>query len=81
MPPAAKAWWDMLETQFKQVAAATAATLSPKTDSKSPDKGKQTVKQAAGASGAKAARKTSARKSVGTTAVSQKTSRHGSDDN
>lgn len=77
MPAAAKAWWDMLETQFKQVAAATAATLSPKTDSKSPDKGKPTVKQAAGASGAKAARKTSARKSGGTTAASQKTSRHG----
>ena len=77
MPPAAMAWWDMLETQFKQVAAATAATLSPKTDSKSPDKGKPTVKQAAGASGAKTARKTSARKSGGTTTVSQTTSRHG----
>lgn len=77
MPAAAKAWWDMLETQFKQVAAATAATLSPKADSKSSPKGKQTVKQAAGASGAKTSRKTSARKSGTDTAAGQKTSRHG----
>lgn len=77
MPAAAKAWWDMLETQFKQVAAATAATLSPKTDSKSPDKGKPTVKQAAGASGANTSRKTSAKKSGGNNPAGKKTSRHG----
>lgn len=29
-PPAAKAWWDMLEKQFKQITAATAATLTPR---------------------------------------------------
>ena len=61
MPAAARAWWDMLETQFKQVAAATAATLSPRSEAKSSEKSKQPAKQGAAAPGAKPARKASAK--------------------
>ena len=64
MPAAAKAWWDMLETQFKQVAAATAATLAPKVDAKSSEKSKQAAKQGAAASGANTARKASVRRAT-----------------
>ena len=78
MPAAAKAWWDMLETQFKQVAAATAATLSPKTDAKATSKSKQSVKQSAGASGTSTMRKTSGKKTSSASPVSQKTSRRSS---
>jgi len=74
MPAAAKAWWDMLETQFKQVAAATAATLSPKTDSKAASRGKQPVKQLAGAAEVNTVRKTTGKKTSSTNAVSQKSS-------
>ncbi len=61
MPAAAKAWWDMLETQFKQVAAATAATLVPKKDANSSQKGKQSAKQPVSETGTKTARKSSVR--------------------
>jgi hypothetical protein len=76
MPTAAKAWWDMLETQFKQVAAATAATLSPKHDAASTRKGKHTGNQTARATESKTVRKTSARKSGSTDANNQKSSNH-----
>ena len=78
MPAAAKAWWDMLETQFKQVAAATAATLSPKQDAEPMRKSKQAGNQTASAAKSKTVRKTSTRKSGSTQATNPKTSNHGS---
>lgn len=78
VPTAAKAWWDMLETQFKQVAAATAATLSPKQDAASTRKSKQAGNQTAGAATSKAARKTSTRKSGSAHAANHKPDNHGS---
>ncbi len=74
MPTAAKAWWDMLETQFKQVAAATAATLSPKPGGESTRKGKQTVKQTSSAPESKSVRKTSAKKAASTHTNTHKSS-------
>jgi hypothetical protein len=50
--PAAQAWWDMLQQQFGQVAAATAASMAPK------------PKQAAGQAAAKAAKKTTTKAST-----------------
>ena len=54
-PAAARAWWDMLQKQFNQVAAATAATLHPTKDkgpvkkvpSKKPTTARATKKTAA----------------------------------
>jgi len=68
--PAAQAWWDMLQQQFGQVAAATAASMALKP---TPAVGKAPAKQASAATktATKTARKT-ARKT--TTAASTKTS-------
>ena len=64
--PAAQAWWDMLQQQFGQVAAATAASMALKP---TPAAGKAPVKRASAAkkTATKTARKT-------TTAASTKTS-------
>ena len=75
MPAAAKAWWDMLETQFKQVAAATAATLSPSSSQESPRSGKRSGRQAASSSEPKTASKTSTRQPGNTRTSNPKPSR------
>ncbi len=55
--PAAQAWWDMLQQQFGQVAAATAASMALKP---TPAAGQAPVKRASAAK--KTARKTAAKK-------------------